>query len=788
MASAYVSGRVTVRPVRVGLLVTPDSWYSLHRAVALAVSTWGGQGFPIFTAQDAAAVVREATALDVDVLYTVDNDPAPARLAREPGFELFSFQGRPPFLCDDSGIDDHLLPVSALLGWYRAQRLASTRSVHVTWDPTHPMERLLTVWFGQFGVDDAQLEDCTAWGQMAERVELGSDAPVPEFLHSSIDQLSVTLEDVLLEPSYCRRGIAVVDPDRIDDLIAWWNLRACGHQVIPWCERYAELLAPITASWIERIAADHGTTREPANLSIWHNTPTPNSPRLARILRNARVRLKEDDNRLDDSCFGPMTTQHSRHFSLEFDPTRGALSVPLPALDFLPRRSSWTSLGLVAADIDVWSESGLPTGTRVTAPGARRNAAMLPRDQAPFIRLRTWGRGFVTPVPVSREAVSLPLIHAEPLICRVLSEAGFSASVGENGRRMHHRIELLGAAGADSLANQPAAREVIRKALDCRSGVNAEALVGHARKHAGDWTHAALHWTGQYRDYGSAVVGVLGSRGILQPQVRITCINCGSAIRVPPSSLGELVACELCATSLPLAAYVAAHLGRPMSWELRATSAFDEAQFNETVPVMAALSVFSVLFEHGLGGTVPLHLVGVELGDGGGLGDLDFVTFVQDSRLPAVVIGEAKAGHPDKPKPHELLTAEKLRFLEQVQEAIRGNGIDCWIAFATSRPRLEPSEVQLLRDSADRALTPVFDSRGALLPVLPIVLTGTSLSAPAFEPQHPVTYVHDFPHLPDLGRETCIRELGLADVDYVPDASGWHGRPRWTGYDGLKPS
>ncbi|MFI6467379.1 hypothetical protein [Streptomyces sp. NPDC050538] len=778
MPSGYVSGRVEVRPVRVGLVVTPGGWDSLYRAVNLAVSTWGGQGFPIFMAQDEAAVLREATALGVDVLYAVDDGAAAVRLAGEPGFRWGSFEGRSPFLRDGSGIDDHLLPASALFGWYAAHRRPSTSPSYVTWDPAHPLARLLTVWFGEFGIDAAQQTDRAAWQQVAEPIELGSGLVPPVSVLSTVDQLSVTLEEIVLEPRWRRKGIVIVDPNEMGDLVAWWNLRACGHRVIPWCEEHAEVLAPIVRQWGEQIAAEQSSADRPTEFSVWCNTVSGISPGLADIVRDARIRLVESDNALDVSCFGPMATRHTRQFSIDFDPSRGEVSVPLPLLDFLPRRSSWSGLGRVAADVEVWSDSGLPTGTRFTALAARRVAAVLPNFLEPFIRPRH--RGFVSPVRVSSETASLQLIHAEPLVSRLLAEAGFTPRVGENGRRMHHRIELLGTGRSDGLANQPAVREVVRKVLRCRDGINADALVGHARKHAGDWTHVFPHWRGPYRDYASAVVGVLGSLGILQPEARITCLACGSAIRVPPESLGEAVVCELCGTSLPLAAYIANDPGRPMAWQMRATSAFDEGHLNETVPVMAALSVFASLFEPGFSNAVPLHLVGVELTKGADQREIDLVVLAQDAELPVVIIGEAKAGHPQSPKPGELLSVEDIEFLEVMQDAIRAIGIDCWIVFATSRPNLQQSEIELLRRSCERALTPVFDFGGRLLEVLPIVLTGQSLSVPSMDARHPARYAHEFPHLPALGRETCIRELGLVEIDFEGDESGqWHARPRW---------
>lgn len=155
---------------------------------------------------------------------------------------------------------------------------------------------------------------------------------------------------------------------------------------------------------------------------------------------------------------------------------------------------------------------------------------------------------------------------------------------------------------------------------------------------------------------------------------------------------------------------------------------------------------------------------------------------VQDAELPAVIIGAAKAGHPDNPKPHDLLSQDDLSHLEELQDAIRAVGIDCWTAFATTRPALQQSEIDLLRRACDRSLMPVFDFQGLLLPAPPIVLTGDDLSVPFTDARHPATRVHgSFPRLPALGKDTCRRHIGLVDFDFVPDSHGrFEARPRWS--------
>jgi hypothetical protein len=134
---------------------------------------------------------------------------------------------------------------------------------------------------------------------------------------------------------------------------------------------------------------------------------------------------------------------------------------------------------------------------------------------------------------------------------------------------------------------------------------------------------------------------------------------------------------------------------------------------------------------------------------------------VQDGPLSAVIIGEAKSGHFSKPKEKDLLSETDLQNLERVLESIRNIGIDCWVVFATSRPKLEESEVGLLRKSSERGLVPLARLGSTYYPVVPIALTDRPLSVGPMSPQHPSRLHQGFPCLPGMAVETCRKEIGL---------------------------
>jgi hypothetical protein len=779
MAAGYVSGETMLRPIRMGLAIMPGSAAGLQRAVELATGAWGGQAFPIFEAgRDDHRVLRMAAAMGVDCLIPVSDDDELKVLAKAPGFDwVVSWKGRSPFNRDQEGPAEHLLPASALYDWYRLSRLPLPPVHHVSWPQDHALADLLAVWFGRFGDDHAGQADLVTFGAIAQGCPLGPGLPLPPWPMSIASQLTVTMQDVFQQPFLQSRGVVVTEPANVSHLVSFWNLRAAGQEVFPWAESRADLLEEPLRQWLDQVASEASPESGRPRLSVWLPRGAGIPARLSELLDNGRFRVMPEAQDMDLHGCGPLMTSHVRRFTADTSQS-GETEIPLPILDFLPRRASWSDPGMVAADIEVRSESpDLAGDTGMIVPAARCVAPYL-RAFIPFTRPRARGR--VIPVRVSNETVSLVPVRADLLAQKLASAAGYQLSLTENGRRVHHRIRLLGGVTEDSLANQPAVRAVVRQALKSPYGANAETLVATAGKESDGWPGRSRRRRG-YKDYPAQVIGELAERGILQPLACVKCPNCASTVRVPPAQLGAPVRCELCSASVPFGTYIANSPQRPAAWAMRVMPALDEAHFSETIPVMAALSVFHAACDKGFTSTGMTYLVGAELVTSAMKCEIDFIILIQDAELPAVIISEAKAGNPGRPAQSALLSSDDLSHLEAVQDSLRALGIDCWICFATTRPALEQSEIDLLRHSCERSLAPVFDFMGSLLPVLPIVLVGEDLSVPVLDERHPATRVHGhFPRLPGLGKDTCQRQLGLADIDYTADSHGnWQARPRW---------
>jgi hypothetical protein len=390
-----------------GLAIRPGSVAGLRRAVELATSSWGGQGFPIVeVGADARAAIALAVAMGVDCLFPVDDDDNVKALARKPGFEWVpSWQGLSPFSRDPEGRHEHVLPASVLYDWYRLSRRPP--ACHVTWPHGHELGDLRTVWFGRFADDAAGVADRLSFESVAQGCPLGPGLPLPPYPASLTSQLAVTMQDVFQEPQLEERGIVVVEEGNVGHLVAFWNLRACGQGVFPWSEAHADLLEEPLRQWLDETASrplDGGGLLP--GLPVWlparedsppSFTVPPLPPRLAGAIDASRFRLMPQPHHVDLHACGPLLTSHVRRFSVDTG-HGGEAVIPLPALDFLPRRASWTDLGMVAADIEIWTEPPDPLGETAIVALQLQSPA---RRWCTCPRSRRWSNGQAGPAPPS---------------------------------------------------------------------------------------------------------------------------------------------------------------------------------------------------------------------------------------------------------------------------------------------------------------------------------------------------------------------------------------------------
>jgi hypothetical protein len=263
VASGYVSGETMLRPIRMGLAIAPGSTTGLRRAIELATSSWGGQGFPIVeVGADPRPAVQLAVAMGVDCFFPVEKDDELKGLAKTPGFEWVpSWQGLSPFNRDPEGRHEHVLPASVLYDWYRLSRQQSP--YHVTWSPGHQLEDLLAVWFGRFGDDVTGRADRLAFEAVAQGCPLGPGLPLPPFQDPYTAVIDAILDEDLRDPRRPARTIRQI----LDHLITEHNATGISY---PMVARYAGSKRSLRPRPRQPGAASPGTAEiRPAPQAAW---------------------------------------------------------------------------------------------------------------------------------------------------------------------------------------------------------------------------------------------------------------------------------------------------------------------------------------------------------------------------------------------------------------------------------------------------------------------------------------------------------------------------------------
>ena len=179
------------------------------------------------------------------------------------------------------------------------------------------------------------------------------------------------MQDVFQQPRWQTQGVVVIEPANVSHLVSFWNLRAAGQAVFPWAESHAGLLEEPLRQWLDKAASEASPESGRPRLSVWlpHGAGIP--PRLNALTEDGRFRIMPEPHDMDLHACGPLMTSHVRRFTVDTGQS-GEAEIPLPVLDFLPRRASWTDLGMVAADIEVSSVAPDPAGdTGMIIPAAR---------------------------------------------------------------------------------------------------------------------------------------------------------------------------------------------------------------------------------------------------------------------------------------------------------------------------------------------------------------------------------------------------------------------------------
>lgn len=728
---------------------------NMRRAACLACSAWGGKFFPFVDPGDVPAIDRLVDALSLDALVDINHDPLSAAVARRPGVVWRGMAG------DAFGEPDDIF-AGRLQGpeWLLNSRPRNL--VLPSWEASHPLADLFTVWFGCFGDSNYEKALASRFAEQAERRELSSVRDLQNVL-SWVTPVELTGSRIDCRAAAGNVGFVLIDPASEADLALFWNVRAQGDFAFPWLAGQEEALGPAAKHWFGHVCklpnAAHvrtGAGEDFVEPVLWTRDESEVVPDLLRELIEARSwRLVTPDTMLPWGWSGshPLSAGFSRMFSGTLSAQDLSLGVAVPRNGPGWEQAPGEEVGVVAAQVTIFSESGLPSGQTISVPGIRELADVL--DQ-PSLRIEPFqwptGEGRVVGVRADDDEVRVRPVASMHIFKRLIAETGRTIGQSDSGRFASRLIDMLG--GVDTqVGNQPAMRWVLDEAARATRGRAFPHLEGIARRNQGRWPG----WPPESEEakvaYPRQVVDFLLQQEVVRVFLPVKCPACALTSALTPETIQSRFRCEWCSNEVPLGLALSL-MRKPAGWLYKLADNVPEANLRETLPIMAALSVFAT-WSRFTSPCTPPHVLGLEVHSPQGDLEVDLAMILEDRSRPVAVVGEAKSWK-------KSIDATDLENLARVQQYFRGKGIECLMLVTTFRDVLDAGEQELLRSCCENA--PRTLERHYLRLALPIVLTANDLSVPRQHGDHPGKWGERGLDMPDLALESCRRNLGLKDV------------------------
>ena len=751
-----------LRPARVGLLTAAPTLDNVRQAVSTATSAWGGVYFPIVDIEIGKKDTRWFEQLSIDVLWSLVADGAASDMAKQTGFRWAGGSPYGPFDPPQDGLTTRLLES----GHLKSPQGAAFALAN--WSDDDPLAALFAVWFGDFHADEYGRLCRAGFAARARDIVVNSGDVLNPDLLRFVSPVAATAFQIEYMGDGPGPGLVVVDPACPTDLLRFWNIRAEGGNVVPWPIDGEAVVEPAINAWLEalletnevpRLKHADGTAGS-LYLCVWPAGGNDNVPPALKTLLDShdiKARLA-DDGRGDWQGRHLLSTEFRKTFTIDVDTRVTTVELPLPALPWASGRppSAWP--GIVAAEVQVSSENGLDPERTTAVPRVRRLASLMDgRGTFKDSFHRPNGQGGVYSVSAADDNVTMALARPVAVFEGLFNRGGWAFEQSDDGRftsRLDHRL----GGTKYQLANQPAAREILlRAAKRSDLGSNFDTLRSKAENARGAWPNGVLDRRTP-KDYIRNLIFQLAELKLLRSVLTLTCPSCRNTFALEPEKLTDELTCGFCDHRFPLA-FVLAWLGPKAKWQYRIAGHVTEARLTAALPVIATTSMLAQRVHGGFNSKVEVKGLKLRI-SGKERAEFD-VAMVADTFQPIVVLGEVKS--------HGKIDADDLKNLSFAQNALRENGVECFILIATLKEAFSVEETELLREYCQQASELLVSDHSATPLVLPLIFTGDQLSVDWHSNDHPWWWGEHPTGFASIAKTSCTKNLGLEEIK--PDCS-----------------
>ncbi|MFG1300710.1 hypothetical protein V5F49_13025 [Xanthobacter sp. V3C-3] len=697
-----LSIKLRYRPLRIGWCVEVGDFGALRQAMRMSFVQWGGRYNPIVPIGDKAHAETIMRLYRVDALHALSDSAAVrdfvAKQAHLP-WPLFHddlFTPRGEDVCCQV-VDLHH-PIAKLYDETTNRNPDLATPLHLfEWDSADPLADVFLATYG--GVPSPDVTGADYLG-LARTYLLGQRNIIPlEGELPIFDPAAMTLASLnraYIEQHYVVRntwdnpGFYVGRTDNFDDILTFWNLRACDIQLFFYDERHAPRFEKFRQFWDGECRRMPKAGPNEVHPTLWHRRDLPLEDRT-RFGENLAVcaidehlwnglniqapmmyfgessslaSLGESSGKTTVS-FAIMDRPFSKHFSL--DQQHYVLSLD-PGIGLFGNEQATFHLPFLPALNEFYGRN---------CHFDRRSARAEPESL-----------GLVAKAGDSD--LSLRAVEVSQLIAEIFATAGIEAKPSDAGKVVSALIRQMGGLDdcrafkiegvrrlienhrPDQSFSRSAAMQTIFGQGTCRLLSEYQQLYIEPRRLGAPLTN-------------DAVLKQLLEKGVFRPGLEFDCPNCRLSFWISLDDAKSSLECQYCGHRFGASSQL-----RDKNWAFRRSGLFGRNDHQAGgIPVALTLQQLVKLNSFGH----PIYATGMTLRPAGAAirpCETDFVVVARRSRTRRIqiVIGETKTRHP--------ITADDVRNLTAVAEAFSTDTFDLYIAFSRLTP-FEDEEVDLIR-------------------------------------------------------------------------------------------
>ena len=699
-----VSVRVSYRPIKIAWCVAEGSLDDFRKAIRLSTTLWGGKFNPIISVggdlNKADTVLRT---FRVDALLGPGDTPEVSKFVERSDRLLPWLDLRRDLFIQGAGG-----PLPVLLDVYHPMQKLSEERERLkrpsTFDGGYSLPLLLTrLKDGSDPMADpllATLGDyperdyCPInYGGFADRL-LGTDylELKSELLSEYGERLSpiaITEKGLLVykpRGGWNTPGVFVGDPTSFSDLVAFWNLRAAGVEVLFFPQRGDDRLMVATRDWAAKVkgvllTSQPGFTGLPA---LWCTRET--DCKLYEQIFQGGCAL----HRLSDASWNGLNIKPPRvHFeeqsvlgTVDEGDGRIAVSFPLPSKPFLEGAETQYQHAIVSTRLSVDPNPTVGTFHLPYIPQLNEFYGRNVHFDYARARIEPDALGIV--IQLRESDLRLRGVPALQLFTQLFRIAGINAKQSTAGKVALRLIQHMGGLDDCRVFKIGGVRDLLREFSVSKSFSHKQAL---ARIGPGFGPHRGLFIEPrEARDLQPQDVFLhLVKKKVIRPGLELECPNCLLPEWHSLNDLGEQVACAFCGTQIESGPQL-----RDGVWQYHVSGLFARTRDHEgAIPVtLALMQALRCLGPRGMTWVTGMDMSWSDSGKSLE-GESDLVVLTRNYEAePEFLLGECKT--------NMEINEDQIKRLIAAAERLSDSGIKTFIMFAKAGGPFSDRELELI--------------------------------------------------------------------------------------------